>query len=138
MTIDELADLVVAHLNALESKPIVYQAIKPEDTAEADAERESWGVFVVPFEKSLEPFDRGGTCREEIRLSIVVNGPVKGAANRAKGEELADFLGDSFRDTDLEDYSWDGNEIVLPYDTEALKTKKQFLHVFRPKFFRFA
>lgn len=138
MTSDDLADLLVTHLNGLADKPITYQAVKPEEVAEADKERSDWGVFIVPYSEAEEAFDRGDTCREELVCSVVINGPVRGSVTREKGCELSRFLRFSLRETELGGYRWQENETVSLYDSDALKTKGQFLSLFRATYYDFA
>lgn len=138
MTADDLADLLVIHFNGLAAPPIAFQAVKPVEVAEAEKERSDWAVFVVPFGESEEPFDRADACREEYICSVIINGPVKASLTRAKGSEFCKFLRDGLRETTLGGLRWDGNETVSLWDVDALKTKSQFLSLFRATYYQFA
>ena len=137
MTSDALADLVVATLNALVSPPLNFQAINPPEMATADAERSNFAVFAIPFSETESSFDRGNTCREDRVVSVVVNGPLDMNVTRAKALEFVEFLRLGLRGTELGGYLWADNETVSIFDTEALKTKNQFLSLFRASYYRF-
>ncbi|MGD9632655.1 MAG: hypothetical protein AB7I57_18335 [Pirellulales bacterium] len=136
MHAEELAKKLATHFSALDEKPVGFQATAPLELAVADAERRDWGVFVVPFEESEEPLDRGDMCREELVVKVVVNGPTK-QITRAKGIELSKFLRDSLRETEFDGFRWAGNETELLYDADAFKSSGQFLSVFRATYFTF-
>lgn len=137
MTSADLADALVTHFNALASKPIAFRAEAPDDPAEAVKEQSDWRIFVVPKEESETPIDRGDTCREEFRPSIIINGPIRSSLTRTKGLEVVKFLRDSLRETEFSGLDWDGNDIESLYDPEAEK-KNQFLSLFRPTYYQFA
>ncbi len=137
MTSNDLADYIVAHLNLLDDPLIEFQAINPETVAEASVEVHNFQVFVMPFEESEESIDRADTCREERVVSIVVNGPI-GQVTKAIALQFAEQLRLSLRETEFEGYRWQGNETVSIYDADALKSKNQFLHLFRATYFTFA
>lgn len=136
MTSEDLAKLLAAHFTELDDKPIEFAARVTDDVSVADAERSDWAVFLVPFEESEEPFDRGDACREELVVSVVINGPAK-QVGRAKGSELAKFLRNSLRETEFGGFDWAGNETALLYDADAFKTTGQFLSVFRATYYTF-
>lgn len=137
MTSNDLADYLVAHLNLLDDPLIEFQAVNPETVAEASAEVHNFQVFVMPFEESEESIDRADTCREERIVSVVVNGPI-GQVTKSLALQFAEQLRLSLRETEFEGYRWQGNETVSIYDADALKTKNQFLHLFRATYFTFA
>lgn len=139
MNADELCDLLVEHFNELADQPITYNAEHPAEAATADKERGDWKVFVLPYEESEEPITLGReTCREEYVASVVVNGPIDATTTKALGIELQKFLRESLKGTELGGCLWAGNEVPSLYDGEALKTKNQFLSLFRPTFYDFA
>lgn len=137
MTADDLADLVVVELNAIANPPIKFTAVKPDDFGTIDKETSSFTVFVIPFSESEEAFDRGDACREELVVSVVVNGPVKAPLTRAEASEFVRLLRSTLRETILDEVRWSSNETVSLYDFEAMKTKKQFLSLFQATYYRF-
>jgi len=136
MTAEDLAKLLAAHFNGLDDKPIACSVRVTDDISVADGERSDWAVFLVPFEESEEPLDRGDACREELVVSVVINGPAK-QVGRARGSEFAKFLRDSLRETEFSNFHWAGNETALLYDADAFKVSGQFLSVFRATYFSF-
>jgi hypothetical protein len=137
MTSNDLADYIVVHLNLLVDPIIAFQATNPETIAEASKEVADFQVFVMPFEESEESIDRADTCREERVVSVVVNGPI-GQVTKAIALQFAEELRYSLRETEFEGYRWQGNETVSVLDADALKTKGQFLHLFRATYYTFA
>lgn len=137
MTSNDLADYIVAHLNLLDDPIIEFQAVNPETVAEASKEIADFQVFVMPFEETEEAIDRADTCREERVVSVVVNGPI-GQVTKSIALQFAEQLRLSLRETEFEGYRWQGNETVSVLDAEALKSKNQFLHLFRATYFTFA
>ena len=137
ITIEELADRLVGHLYDLTAKQISYLAVKPADVATVQTETAAWTLFLFPYAEREEPFDRGDACRFEYDLNVVINGPIAGQLTRAKGLELVRFLKDALHELELDGFRWEGTETVSLYDADAQKTKKQFLHLFRPTFFNF-
>lgn len=139
MTSDALADLIVGQLNGLADKPIEYQAVNPPEVATVDAELTDYTVFVIPFSEAEEPTNLANeTCREDRVVSVVVNGPIAGPITRATALALVEFLRNGLKGTELGGYLWDGNETVSLFDNEAVKTKNQFLSLFRATYYRFA
>jgi hypothetical protein len=137
MTSDQLADLVVAELNAIDDPPIAFQAVNPPEVPDPQAERNNFQVFVLPFDESESPINLSNdTCREERRVSIFVHGPI-GSVTRAKAIEFCEVLRSSLKGTRLGDYLWDGNETVSLFDADALKNKNQFLSLFRATYYTF-
>lgn len=138
MTSDQIADSVVAHLNATTAKPIQFEAVKPATVAEAEAESASYGVFVLPYAESEVPFDNGFTCKRERVVSIVVNGPINDLVDRAKAMEFSEFVRTALEGTEFDGYLWSGNETVSLYDAEVLRTKNKFLSLARATYFTIA
>lgn len=138
MNADELAELVATYVDALASPPIVFNATVPATAASVEAETADWKVFVLPYGESEEALDRGDMCREELTCSVVINGPVNGVTTKQNGLELSKFLRTSLRETEFSGFRWESNEVATVYDFDALKTKSQFLSLFRATYFQFA
>ena len=137
MTSDELADYLVDHFNDLSDPIVAFQAIKPETVAEAQKERADYGVYVLPYEESETPLDRGDTCNEQRVVSVVVNGPLK-TVTRSTAMQFCEQLRRALRETTFNGYRWSGNETVSIFDANALKEKDQFLSLFRATYFTIA
>jgi hypothetical protein len=138
MTSDELADDLVAHFNALDDKPIEFQAVNPPEEIDCEAERDDWRVFVWPFAEREQSLDRGDMCREELDVDVFVHGPTKTQIGKDKGMELVRFLRESLRETTFGGFRWDKNETVSGvFDAGVLRLKKQFLSTFRATFYNF-
>jgi hypothetical protein len=138
ITSDALADLVVTQLNAASSPPIAFTAEKPGSVADAQVEQEEFRVFVLPYSEAETPFDQGNTCRRELVVSLVVNGPIAGQINKRLSLEFALWVRTTLENSELGGYTWGGNETVSLYDVDALKTKNQFLSLARAAYFDFS
>lgn len=135
MTAEDLADQLAAFLSALDDPPIAFAAENPTEPASVEAERGEFHVFVVAYAENEEPVDQyGETVREELVVSVLVNGPLL-LINRHTAIAFVKFLRESLRGTEFDRYRWSGTETVTLYDFDAQKTKNQFLSLFRATYF---
>jgi hypothetical protein len=137
MTSDLRADYLVTEFNAIADPAIAFTATNPPEVVDVESERADWAVFVQPFAESEEPQDRGDMSREELQVNVIVHGPLSATLTRAVALTFMKSLRDALRETEFEGYRWDGNETVSLFDFDALKTKKQFLSLFRATYFHF-
>ena len=137
MTIEDIADGVVALLNAIDDddRPIQFKAENPEDVAESYGERGDVRIFVLPKGISETAIDQGGeTVDERVTVSVVINGPIGESLTRRKYLALEQALRASLRGVRIGRYIWDGNESVSLWDSITVN-KGQFLSLFETTYF---
>lgn len=133
---DDIADGVVTLLNGI-TTAIQFTAVNPPTVPEIDREIEDATVQVYPFEETEAPGDRADMLRAERVVAVIVQAPLKTDRTRAHCIAWLNEIKDAFRELEISGYRWDGNTTDSLYDFDALKTKQQFLSVFKAKFYSF-
>lgn len=130
---DEIADGVVELLNTLETS-IAFQADNPPLIAEIEREVDDATVQVYPFDESEQASDRADMLRAVRVVAVVVQAPLRSDRTRANCLAWLNEIKDAFREQTIEGYRWRGNESDTLCDYPALKTKSQFVSVFKATF----
>jgi hypothetical protein len=139
MTSDQLADDIVAHLNAIESPIVEFQAVNPAEVGEHLKEkRNDFAVFVIADSESETPLDRGDTCDERRTVAVIINGPIRGNMTKQTALRFGEQLRLALRETEFDGYIWAGNETTTLIDYAALKENRQFLSRFAATYFNVA
>lgn len=140
---DDIADVVVAIYNAIESKVVEFAAINPEDVPEFDlATGANVSVQVYGFAEDETPENLRDDCLRVTRVvrTLVMLRQAEGVTKK-KFLELINQLKDQFREVAVEvageRFSWEGNEHETLYDFEVLKAKRCFLTGFNSTFQHF-
>ncbi len=131
MTSDEIADGIVAIFNEIDEPVINFAAENPPETADVETERGEYLVYAIPYDESETPQDQADMCERLRTVSVAVTGPIDETHTRKLAMQLVEQLRLSLQETEIGRYHWDGNETVGLWDSEALKTKRQFLSLFR-------
>ncbi len=139
MTADELAQ-ALAEFYAETAEPLVaFDVEKPADVGVVDGEHETCQVFCVAKDEREEPVgDRGYTCKRVRVVSVAVNGRLDDERTLGKYLQLAEQLRTLLEGTEFGRYLWDGNETIVLWDAEAVRTRKRFLSLFEATYYEFS
>jgi hypothetical protein len=132
----DIADGVVTMLNAL-TTDIKFIAVKPDLLPELDRAVDAATVQVYPWEETEQSKTSSDAMLVLTRTVNVL------AQCPATGKTLADCLAwlnqlkEGFRGSRISGFAWDKNESASLYDFDAMKTKQQFLSIFRATYYSF-
>lgn len=144
MDLATLADLVVAHLNAVPKadKPFDFVAKRPKTKAEVLAEGTGWRVFVVPSTEDATPVNHDDVCDERLRVKVITIGPCKDLKEGLRATKKITRLlrRTDFADPDPEEgdepakYRFQGTQTIAQWDDEAIE-KGIFASNFEAEFY---
>lgn len=140
----ELAALLKPVLNEVGSAvgaPVAFAVEGPTLVPNIDRSVASGTLQLQPWSEAETPLDRGDMQGCERVLNVICQKPIDEG-----GEEncfqwlnaVKAVFGELSLSADDGDWRWTGNETITLYDTDAAKSKMQFLSQFRATFQNFA
>lgn len=136
ITSEEIADGVVAVLNAIEEKLIAFEANNPPVVPDYEKERApGFRVHVVPFAEDDEALDHSDAANETLKVNVILQGPITQQLTRKLYLQAQKQMRIALREVDVADYAWQGNETASLFDADALRDRDEFLSVFRPTYY---
>lgn len=139
----EIAALLKPTLNAVGSAsgtPVAFKAEGPTLAPDINRSVADSTLQLQPWEEAEESLDRGDMLNATRVVNVICQKPLDNGGEENCFQWLNEVK-EAFRELILDatdgEWRWTGNETVSLFDSDAAKTKRQFLSVFRATFQNF-